>query len=338
MNLELLDPFGQYFPQTVFERLANEESATTTTCAFNRRANLVAAGTRDGRCLIWDLDTRNIVLRLKGHAQPITSRGVRRHTFKFEAPVIETRMHPRNKPAFVAIVNSDPPYLIKYASMSHQRIQLELSDHSEAQAALPEPNAKNLQAQIEYAVCAIFSPDGLLILIGTTKGNVVVFDSETGQRLSILRVGASQIKHICCSKSGRDLLVNSTDRIIRSFRLEKSNGSFSLTPQKQFQDAVDRNQWSQCCYSADGEMVVGALASNQKHNIYIWDKNMGNLVKLLEGPREGMADMVWHPSRPIIASVSHFGAIYFWGVVYTQNFSAFAPFFTELEDNREYRE
>ena len=28
-----------------------------------------------------------------------------------------------------------------------------------------------------------------------------------------------------------------------------------------------------------------------EHNIYIWDKNIGNLVKILEGPKEPLDDL-----------------------------------------------
>ena len=48
--------------------------------------------------------------------------------------------------------------------------------------------------------------------------------------------------------------------------------------------------------------------------------------------------MVWHPYRPIVATISHFGNIYLWGVTYIQNYSAFAPSFKELEENTEYLE
>ncbi|KAJ8328969.1 chromatin binding protein [Batrachochytrium dendrobatidis] len=366
MNLELQDPFGQYFPETIFDRLADEEAATTTTCAYNRRANLVAAGTRDGRCLIWDLDTRAIALRLKGHAQPITSvswtrRGrhvltssrdwncivwdlkssSRRYTAKFKSPVLEAQMHPRNKDMFVALVVGDSPILVKFSKTKSGRLEkitLKMDLASEVAYNESAVGSKPLASEIQTTT-ALFSPNGELIYVGTKKGHVYVFRSDNAQLQTILMMGTSAIKQICFNRDGRNMLVNTHDRTIRCFVLDyKDNGTILFELLNKYQDSVDRNQWTKCCFSADGDMVVGALSSSQKHNIFIWDKTMGNLVKMLEGPREGLVDMVWHPTRPIIATVSHFGVIYFWGVAYTQNYSAFAPFFTELEDNRDYQE
>ncbi|KAL2918686.1 chromatin binding protein [Polyrhizophydium stewartii] len=381
MNLELQGtaayPFGQYFPQTIFDRLADPEASTTTICAFNRRATLMAAGTRDGRCLVWDLDTRSIILRLKGHAQPITSvswsrRGRhvltssrdwncilwdlklarRRLTVRFGSPVLEARMHPRNRSMFLAIAQGDPPYLVQFSSVpgrAPRRIVLDLTPSVDMAAAadstVPPAKTANTNSGEVFATTAIFSVDGSLIFVGTTRGHIAVFESNNGTFKTILRPGTSSINHLCCSRHGTDLLVNAHDRIIRCFKLQRTptdeapeNDTLSIELVNKFQDSVDRNQWCDCTFSADGEMVVGAMSSTQQHNVFIWDKNLGNLVKMLEGPREGIASMVWHPFRPIIASISHTGTIYFWGVMYTQNFSAFAPFFTELEENIEYQE
>ena len=100
----------------------------------------MAAGTREGDCIVWDLDTKLIVLKLTGHVRQITSvswtrrgqhiltasrdwncilwdlaTGQRQHTFKFSSPVLEGCVHPRNKNMFVAIATGDPPHLVHYS-------------------------------------------------------------------------------------------------------------------------------------------------------------------------------------------------------------------------------
>jgi COMPASS component SWD1 len=63
MNLELLDPFRNSFPEIIEETL---EEGICTTCAFNRRGTLLCTGCADGRCIIWDFDTKGIAQILTG--------------------------------------------------------------------------------------------------------------------------------------------------------------------------------------------------------------------------------------------------------------------------------
>jgi len=58
-------------------------------------------------------------------------------------------------------------------------------------------------------------------------------------------------------------------------------------------------------------------------------------VKILEGPKEALIDLAWHPVHPIVLSVSMTGLVYIWAKDYTENWSAFAPDFKELEENEE---
>lgn len=46
----------------------------------------------------------------------------------------------------------------------------------------------------------------------------------------------------------------------------------------------------------------------------------------------------WHPIRPLIASVSSLGLIHIWVTGITENWSAYAPGFEELDENVEYQE
>lgn len=47
-------------------------------------------------------------------------------------------------------------------------------------------------------------------------------------------------------------------------------------------------------------------------------------MKILEGPKEALIDLAWHPVHPIVLSVSMTGLVYIWAKDYTENWSAFA--------------
>ena len=54
----------------------------------------------------------------------------------------------------------------------------------------------------------------------------------------------------------------------------------------------------------DGDYICAG--SHRQHELYIWDKATGNLVKILTGPKgESLLDLMWHPVKPVILSVSN---------------------------------
>jgi len=107
---------------------------------------------------------------------------------------------------------------------------------------------------------------------------------------------------------------------------------------REIQEPINKVQWKKCCFSFDGENIVAAALQKSNHSIYIWGTKQGNLIKHLEGPKEGIMDLQWHPTRPTIVSVSTSGSIFVWGSRFTENWSAYAPGFKELEENEEYIE
>ncbi|CEH16176.1 WD40 repeat protein [Ceraceosorus bombacis] len=193
--------------------------------------------------------------------------------------------------------------------------------------------------------------------------------------VSRVNVGGGAVRQMRWGKSGRNVVLNSNDRSIRVFALTfnsvdgASNGhpvangaatpngepapeqlahspSHShtrtlpqLTPTHRFQDLVNRTPWSGIGFSADGEYIFAGAAHVQAHNIYIWDRGLGALEKVLEGPRDSLMDVDWHPTRPLLASASAgAGSVNLWFTPGAEIWSAYAPGFEELEENVEYEE
>ena len=79
-------------------------------------------------------------------------------------------------------------------------------------------------------------------------------------------------------------------------------------------DPVNHKRWTACGFSANGNFILSGSAIENEHNLSIWDAHLGTLIKILEGPKEGVLYVAWHPLRPVIASVSTFGTVFIWTV------------------------
>ena len=71
MNLELLESFGQNYPEDFDGTL--DCMSVAITCQFNRRGTLLAVGCNDGRIFIWDFLTRGIAKIITAHSHPVCS-------------------------------------------------------------------------------------------------------------------------------------------------------------------------------------------------------------------------------------------------------------------------
>merc|ERR1712142_978699 len=140
------------------------------------------------------------------------------------------------------------------------------------------------------------------------------------------------------SRRGESFLVNTADRVIRVYSVNEVMESTDKDPEplQKLQDLVNKTMWKKCCFSGDGEYVCAGSA--RQHALYIWEKITGNLVKILHGTKgEILLDVVWHPVRPIVASISQ-GVVTVWAQQQVENWSAFAPDFKELDENVDYEE
>ncbi|KAG9317101.1 WD40 repeat-like protein [Chiua virens] len=112
-----------------------------------------------------------------------------------------------------------------------------------------------------------------------------------------------------------------------------------LEPTHKFNDPISKVAWHSMTYSPDGEWLAGGSADPATHKIYIWDiSNDGQFASALDGGREPLIDVHWHPSAPRLASTTNQGTILIWHSPSPERWGAFAGGFEEADENVWYEE
>ncbi|KAI6196669.1 hypothetical protein M3Y94_01136400 [Aphelenchoides besseyi] len=357
MNSELLDKaFELGYPEEL-DGVLDISSAHAIVCKFNRLGTLIAIGGNDGRVFLFDFITRGLVKSWGAHVKPICSIDWSRSgrlllTASADSSVaiwnvLDTSVYvdcfhngacvnppiamfnPRNENHFLVLTLSTPTTNGTIVTLKNIETGEEIKlDH-------------DISQQSDEAVTAIsFDRRGVYAFLGTAKGRIIMYDAKTTKYVkTVHQGGVQQIKDFWVTRRGGYMMTNSVDRIVRCFRFDQfrdaQNGSV-VEPIQRFQDMVNKTQWKSICGSNEGDYVCGASAKG--HSLHIWERNSGNLIKILHGAKgEMLTDAQWHPFRPVILSISS-GTVSVWTRAHVENWSAFAPDFTELDENRRYEE
>ncbi|KAI5781821.1 WD40-repeat-containing domain protein [Geopyxis carbonaria] len=368
MNLSLLDPFSlaQDFPESLQSEL---RAGHSTVIRFNRKGDLLASGRVDGTVVLFDVETNSLARTLRGHIRQVqylswshcgryllscsqdfkvirwdlskTGEGANRQV-RFGAPVYCAEFHPKNINLFVCSLYEDSPHLVNITDP--KTIKLPLTTAPKRPPDTTEAEEKRaLQDAKQLTTTSLFTATGDFIITGTNKGWVNVISTETQKTVYSTRLTNGCITYKRLTLSGRYMVVNSSDRVIRSVVIPESlragidDSEIHLEVEHKFQDVVNRLLWNHVTFSGNGEYISASTFHN--HDIYIWERSVGSLIKILEGPKEELGVTEWHPTRPLVAAVGlETGRIYIWATVNPQRWSALAPDFGELEENVEYEE
>ncbi|MCJ1486147.1 chromatin binding protein [Schaereria dolodes] len=367
MNLSLIDPFvlAQDYPDSLTSKL---RSGHATCIRFNRKGDFLASGRADGTVVIFDVETNGFARKLRGHTRQIQSLswsrdgryllsssqdwkcilwdlkdGSRIRTVRFEAPVYIAELHPFNNLLFVASLFEDQPVLVDISTTVPIKRQLP-SAPLRPRIDGDDINEKQAAQDSKQSTCVtIFTSLGNHIIAGTSKGWLNIIETESCQTIHSTRLCNGVVIFLRLTPSGRDMVSNSSDRVIRTIpmpnlsQVDLDINSIKIEVEHKFQDVVNKLSWNHVAFSSTGEYVTASTYMN--HDIYVWERGHGSLVKILEGPKEELGVVEWHPNRPLVAACGlETGRVYLWSIITPQRWSALAPDFAEVEENVEYVE
>lgn len=253
-------------------------------------------------------------------------------------PLTKVQFNPRDDTLILTCPLKSPAILLSVDYSSKQII---------CKTVQPEKDDQDMVAS--------FDRRGKYIYVGTSRGRLSIFKSPktfpTEENVELELVSSFRISNNSLpaaiteiefgAKNKKFFLVNSTDRSIRLYLCESAiNAGIDGTCEelKRFQDMVSKTMWRRCCLSGDAEASHVCGGSARQHSLVIWDTENGTIKKMLQGGKnETLNDVQWHPLRPILASVAN-GLVAIWARPQIESWSAYAPEFTELEENMEYEE
>ncbi|WWD20760.1 hypothetical protein CI109_105237 [Kwoniella shandongensis] len=309
--------------------------------SWSKNNRYLLTSSQDSTAIIWDLSILSHPLlnpqtpsSSSSSSKLPSSSSPRKCTIRFDAPLLGASFHPRNSKIVLAVLSIGEVVLVDLRKEGGGRWKLE--DVVEGEEDQADAEGETVGRKRSSMACAVFSPCGSRIYAGTTGGMLLVIDPLTRYVLQRVKVANASIRQLSFDASGQHLITSASDRALRLLSVHPLTSA--LTPLHRFQDLVNRTPWHAIGFSGDGEYVMGGAGHKMAHNVFVWDRESGVLVKVLEGPKEPLLDCDWHPTRPVIASVATSGDVHIWQTSLPDNWAAFAPGFEELEENVEYDE
>ena len=162
-----------------------------------------------------------------------------------------------------------------------RRLRMEGEDVNEKQAA---------QDAKQSTCVTIFTSLGNHIIAGTSKGWLNIIETQTCAIIHSTRLCAGVVIFLRLTASGRHMVCNASDRVIRTIhvpdlsKIDLNIDDINVEVEHKFQDVVNRLSWNHVAFSSTGEYVCATTYMN--HDIYVWERGHGSLVKILEGPKE----------------------------------------------------
>lgn len=163
----------------------------TGSSSWSKYNRYLASSSLDWNVIVWDL--------AKGA-------GERKRTLRFDTAVLSARFCPTDSRVLLVVLESQQAFLVDLRKKRRRRREAD-DGAASAEPSSPSPLQGDVvevrtelgldayqtddQAAPSSIISAIFSPDGSKVFAGTSKGDILVLDRDTG-RVSVKKAHASE--------------------------------------------------------------------------------------------------------------------------------------------------
>ena len=152
-------------------------------------------------------------------------------------------------------------------------------------------NEKQALQDAKQVTCVtIFTVQGDHIIAGTNKGWLNIIQTSSCETIYSTRLCSGIIIFLRLTDSGRHMVSNANDRVIRTIQIpdftqpDLDTDAMEMEVEHRFFDTINRLQWNNVTFSSTGDYV--AASTHMNHDIYVWERGKGSLEDMLEDPGE----------------------------------------------------
>ncbi|TPX35717.1 hypothetical protein SmJEL517_g02026 [Synchytrium microbalum] len=353
MNLAVLE--SNVLPDFVEDKLEGDEF---TVINLSKHGTFLATGSLKGIVQVWDFDTRQPIRSLAAHAAQVTAVSFERSgryllsasrdsnciywdlydgsikfQIAFNSPILWAQMHPKEK-QFALSPYLENPQIVDLPDSPDAK----LIRHVVKISAEPDLSTdQTISTDRVYITTGSFDRKGEYLYLGNSQGAISVLHVKSLTITTSIQISESAVKSVDLNPSRTQAAI-CTDSLMTVSIQHLPDKPIQLQLLRQLEQVPNQTVFTNCGYSHDGAYIYAGSAAPGQHNIYMWETETAFLIKGLEGPREDLLNVMWHPKRPTLVSVSSEKCIYVWGGDYRDAWAVVLPGFKQIDECQQYEE